>query len=572
MAINQITQGLDSSGPILNIKKEIYDFFLRRGLLPSRWTKSPTHISSVQSIMEASQTLLSKLDPLPSQAPKVIFFTNRCWPIHMAWESIIAWGLRLRGVNPFFVLCGGGMPACDYRLMAHKRRTDCSICNRNSRQYLDVFRLNHLNMNDYINESDMSDILITINEANFSELKLVSKHNLSLCDLARVPACRHIGRSVIPKHGHMAQAYRNYIATASVLLDASEKIIRQLEPHRIVVLNGLFIAERVMLETAVRLGVPLYTYERGYIKDTVRFAKGLPVNKADINHWGIDWKSNKLTTEQEIKLDHYLADRKVSKRSIVKYWPESDTDKQSISETLSITPEKKTIVMFSNVTWDSAVLEREICFSSIHEWCDTVIRAMAQQDEVDLVIRIHPGEVRVPGREKSEHLLDYIYNKNPNLPDCIKIVPPDSTTSSYSLIEMADLILVYTSTVGLEAALMGKPVILAANTHYRNKGFTYDPTTKDEFLSLLVDNSIMKSSPQSNIDLARRYAYHFFFSTMLDFDLSTEIVRGSWPIFNFTSLEDLLPGKNLTLDLICDGILHGTPIFADNQDKAGQNQ
>ena len=41
---------------------------------------------------------------------------------------------------------------------------------------------------------------------------------------------------------------------------------------------------------------------------------------------------------------------------------------------------------------------------------------------------------------------------------------------------MSDLALVYTTTVGLEAANLGIPVAVAGATHYRGRGFTHDVT------------------------------------------------------------------------------------------------
>jgi hypothetical protein len=127
---------------------------------------------------------------------------------------------------------------------------------------------------------------------------------------------------------------------------------------------------------------------------------------------------------------------------------------------------------------------------------------------------------------------------------------------------MADLVLAYTSTIGLEAALMGKPVLVGADTHYRGKGFTYDVSSEEEFVTWLTDFSLCPPLTAEAIELARRYAYNYFFRFGLPFDLVEEgnITDGNVTL-RFDSLRDLEPGKNKTLDVICDGILNNEPFL-----------
>lgn len=95
--------------------------------------------------------------------------------------------------------------------------------------------------------------------------------------------------------------------------------------------------------------------------------------------------------------------------------------------------------------------------------------------------RIHPGEALV----KHGSILDLIRKTLPHLPPHIHLIEPLADVNTYDLMDVADLGLVYTTTVGLEMALRGIPVIVAGKTHYRNRGFTYDPATWVEYFKLL---------------------------------------------------------------------------------------
>ena len=62
--------------------------------------------------------------------------------------------------------------------------------------------------------------------------------------------------------------------------------------------------------------------------------------------------------------------------------------------------------------------------------------------------------------------------------------------------------------------MAGVPVITAGQTHYRGKGFTYDPTSLEGYLSAIDDlmaRPLGRRLDSAQTDLARRYAYRFFF-------------------------------------------------------------
>ena len=104
--------------------------------------------------------------------------------------------------------------------------------------------------------------------------------------------------------------------------------------------------------------------------------------------------------------------------------------------------------------------------------------------DLQLIIRVHPAEITgdVPSRQKVEEELSKKYKK---LPENIKIIPPSSSASTYSLIENSNLLLIYNTKTGIEAAAMGKKVVVAGEAWIRNKGFSWDAESKDDYLSIL---------------------------------------------------------------------------------------
>jgi hypothetical protein len=102
----------------------------------------------------------------------------------------------------------------------------------------------------------------------------------------------------------------------------------------------------------------------------------------------------------------------------------------------------------------------------------------------------------------------------PDLPEHIHIIGATDKVNTYDMIEIADLGLVYTTTVGVETAMNGRPVIACGDTHYRGRGFTIDPGTWDEYFAAL--EQVLSDLPGHRLSeeqtaKAWNYGYRFFF-------------------------------------------------------------
>jgi hypothetical protein len=64
---------------------------------------------------------------------------------------------------------------------------------------------------------------------------------------------------------------------------------------------------------------------------------------------------------------------------------------------------------------------------------------------------------------------------------------------------------------------------------------------------------------------AKKYAFHFFFRRMIPLEF-TRGGQGTKLELDISSLKDLLPGKHLGLDVICDGILSNQPFIYPAED------
>jgi capsule polysaccharide export protein KpsC/LpsZ len=146
----------------------------------------------------------------------------------------------------------------------------------------------------------------------------------------------------------------------------------------------------------------------------------------------------------------------------------------------------------------------------MEEWLERTLQYFAGRPDLQFVIRVHPGEKLIHGQS----MVDVINRVLPKLPEHIHVIKPEEDVNTYDLIAAADLGLVYTTTVGLEMAMSGVPVIVVGDTHYRDKGFTQDPDSWVKYyktLKAVIEDPSAYRLTDQQIEAAWAYAYRFFF-------------------------------------------------------------
>ena len=178
--------------------------------------------------------------------------------------------------------------------------------------------------------------------------------------------------------------------------------------------------------------------------------------------------------------------------------------------------ERPVALLATNVLGDSLTLGRQRISGTMAEMIVGTIRWFLDHPEAQLVIRVHPGELNTHGTS----MVDVIEKNFPKLPEHIHLVRPGDKTNTYDLVETTDFGIVYTTTVGLEMAMTGLPVVVTGKTHYAEKGFTLDPANWQDYeniLSKLVADPTAMRLSQKQVEQAWLYAYLFFFEFSLPF-------------------------------------------------------
>ena len=284
-------------------------------------------------------------------------------------------------------------------------------------------------------------------------------------------------------------------------------------PDLVVVPNGTIQEFGIVYRVAELLKIPRVTYEFSDRKENIWMAQNSEVMQQETDTL---WKARagkKLTAEQLRRIQDLYAARKNARviENFSRQWQgESSQGGEKVRQALKL-DDRPVALLPTNVLGDSLALGRQMYTKTMTEWLIRTVQYFSGRPDVQLVIRIHPGESLLKG---NIGIADVIHREQSKLPEHIHLIAPNDPINTYDLISIADLGLVYTTTVGLEMAFAGVPVVVNGKTHYRNKGFTYDPdsyVSYFKFLGMILSEPKKHRLTREQVEEAWRYAYYFFF-------------------------------------------------------------
>jgi len=299
---------------------------------------------------------------------------------------------------------------------------------------------------------------------------------------------------------------------------AALTLLQAERPDVVLVPNGLVTELGVFYQVARHLGLQTVTYEFNDQREQIWLSQNEIVMRQNTDSlWAARGKIPLTETEREEIAA--LEDARTSAKKYGKgtrFWQDvASMGGKQLRKTLGL-DERPVALLATNVLGDSLTLGRNAFASSMAEWIEKTVQYFAKREDVQLVVRVHPGERLIKGPS----MLGVIERAVPQRPAQIRVVGPDEKINTYDCMEIAGLGLAYTTTVGMEMAMRGVPVILAGNTHYRGRGFTFDPSSWDEYFAtlgrLLSDLPACRLS-REQVEIAWNYAYRFFFEYPLPF-------------------------------------------------------
>jgi len=283
-------------------------------------------------------------------------------------------------------------------------------------------------------------------------------------------------------------------------------------PDVIIVPNGTIQELGVVYRVARHLRIPTVTYEFGDQRQRIWLAQNAEVMRQETDGLWAARDGQTLSQEQMERMRSLFTARQRGAlwENFARLWQDAPAEGGDKAREALGLDKRPVVLLATNVLGDSLTLGRQVFSQSMAEWISRTVQYFTGRPDIQFVVRVHPGEVLTHGLS----MADVVRQVLPKLPEHIRLIEPKDKVNTYDLIEVADLGVVYTTTVGLEMSMCGLPVIVSGNTHYRGRGFTYDPDSWVSYfkqLGLILSNPAEYRLTRSQVESAWEYAYRFFF-------------------------------------------------------------
>jgi hypothetical protein len=510
------------------------------------------------SRLERVEAYLAQVAPVSTESAPVFFF-NASTRIHRlslngAYGLLASWALRAHGDNVRHVVCQHGMSQCVLGALWAQPLDPppCGPCTAYSRKLFPQGSMLPLTYEPVDPEID----------ATLSELSLVNLETWQHKGLPLGQLCLPSMRWVLRRH-HLADdestraLYRRYLASAASLARAFERLIEPQPPRALVVFNGLTYPEAVARAVASTHQIPVVTHEVGLRPFSAFFSH----REATFRQVPVD-DGIRLSSSQDARLDAYLNDRRHGRFSMagIQFWPDIRDLPARIAE--AIDTGRQLVTVFTNVAFDTSQVHANTLFEDMFDWLTAVESAIHRHPEIQFVIRAHPDEDR-PGKASHESVADWVRSSGLlDAPNAFFLSPSDYV-SSYELIRKSRLVLVYSSSVGLEASIEGTPVLCAGRARYTQSPTVILPDSKEAYLEELErwlgDEPI--DWPETFVRTARTFLYTELFRASLDFADFLEPYPEAPGMALFKEFEPDLLASHPALEVVRRGILSGTPFL-----------
>ena len=578
MIINTVQVTMINSNEIISSLKPFYReirFRLSRNKADTIERREVDGISEQwKSIVDSSEEILQK----ERNNKHILFVSGYGLGSHyLAVEPIIMMSLVARGCRITSLYCNKSLPCCEFNISGNNKprvigefrhgisdnaiEYRCHKCKNNLEQLYGNLPVILTGLERYLSAEDYESAGRVAQAVQFEHFRTFTYNDIAVGEEAFASILRATFMGEVQDSRPNRFLVARYIMSGILTTIAYEKAFLDIKPDRIVCIHGVYQTHGIAIKVAIKLGIPSIVMGGGGIrKSTLVLCHNETYHHQLVNESNDIWTQFVLTRDEKTKTMDYAVKRRDSGAGVdyLSYHHNALEDVSEIYRRCKIDSSRKIVTIYTNVIWDAQIFYNGNAFRDIFDWIVTSIEELSANKNVWVVIRIHPAEAqdKIPPKQP---MLRELTKRFPVLPENIRIIPPESDISSYVLAQESVANIIYGTKMGLEIALMKRPLIVCGETFSRNKGYGIDITSKKQYRELLANIEKIDFDVDKAFDTALQYAHYYYFRRMLDIPFSTGLGNGKQILID--KISDLVDGNFPGIDVICNGIIDLKPFY-----------
>jgi hypothetical protein len=474
--------------------------------------------------------------------------------------------LKLRGAAVEYVLCDGLYTDCDqfWGVVAPRPANACSMCQMQVVNLVHQMGMDFHWLGRYLQTDEQRAAKEWADALADDELLTATYGAWAVGEWVRASVQSHFrANEVDVSRPPVAKVMRSYVYSGLVACFALDRLLEESAPDVLLLFNGRQSSTRVALELARARGIRVITHERGTRNEQLYLVENEScLSLEPFRQMWRDWGEVPLTGDEVERIASFMAGREHGKDLSWDQFTASTQPLDEVRAKLGLRADRPVWALFTSSDDEvSGEADWSSPFASQRDWIARTIAYARVNPQIDLVIRVHPntGGKRSTGKNRKQ--LEEMRELGKNLPPNVRMIDPDDEISSYSLMDIAAVGLVWVSTVALEMACKGKQVVIAAGNYVAGTPFVtqiVDPDRYDEALTPLL--ALAPGAVAADVRrLALRFAYGLFFRVCIDFPL-VRMTTARDSELAYHSLDALRPGRDAGLDRCVRVLLENEPI------------
>ena len=502
----------------------------------------------------------------------LFLYPHQVWPMHYFHGGVLARALINEGHEVLWVNCQRTFPGCHAQWIVPDNPAEsvCNDCEQRTNFIADKMGIQPRPLSDWLTDEDRAEAALVreIDDARALQDWMDGDIPVGYYGLSSPASCERMldlddmTPTFMPK-------FRQGVENAILSHRALRKILDEEGIDRVAMHLGRLPSQQVLMNLCKTRGLTWYSWETGEIRNALALRRNTTLYDYSFcrDLWA-DYKDAPLTLAEMETVTTWMQARRQSGKKTGRYtFSPQATSPRELFEALELPPTENVVALFTSSVDETSFTKRmedptfTPVFEDQYEMIGDAIEWARGRPDFTLVIRIHPNEsarANHLGMEgtKALNLYHQLFERIAPLPENVKVVWPDEKVSSYTLIDVCKAVIVYRSTTGIEAAVVGRPVICTENPPWRDAGFEFLVPSRERF-SEYIEAALAADEDEMlhRATLAWRFSMHNYLKFLIPFSLVKDHGRMMMISLGFSDPARLKYGMHPGLDAALDNLI-----------------
>lgn len=426
---------------------------------------------------------------------------------HLETEMEIIELLLDQNNTVYWIQCEGDFQACYYNPL-HKKM-HCKVCFSRVSKGLKVIKQNNpkagnlhvLKYDEFLKIEDFKKKNL-FNDLKFNSVKelknyFYKEYDLGLATVSSLVSHTRDHEPDLSKHDDFVQ---RGLVTGAYLYEVFDRVVKKVNPDLVVLFNGRFIENRPLLRTCQKLNIDFATHEKGGKLNTFLFRMNSIPHSIETIGEEIDtlWK---IGTDNKHEIGRTFFTNKI--KGVEDAWFSFTKEQQEgrLPASFKEVSDKRVITIFNSSLDEYEGLEGfgPYFYENDNEAIKRICTDLVKFSDIKLYLRVHPNLRNLDNTQNR-----YLKNVIAAIPS-VEIIAAEDSVDTYALINASEIVIVFGSTVGVEAAFANKKVVLLGKAAYENLNCFAVPKSHEELMEILTDKDYV--FPKINAEDPLKYGH-----------------------------------------------------------------